>query len=293
MYTNNSIYRDSDKTIPVFYAPDDNVSFMTLVSMVSILENTDNNITFYILFSNLSDKSVEMLNYVKKYNNCELQYIPVDENIFNGYWNNNWVTIQAWFRTLIPSLFKNLEKIIYLDCDTMVLNDIANFYNIDIEDKLLVAAPEVLDETHSFRIKLKNKHFFNSGVLLINCEKWRQDNISEKIKNIVLNNKPMVFGDEEVLNIVADYAKKIVYSDTIYIEPWWFYNYTGPKGFPYLIVHFTSKKPSYFLCKHSLRWVWRTFAKTTPYYQQYLEKYRNDFEEFLNNPQMDIKNKNF
>ena len=280
---------DISLQIPIFYATDNKAAFLALVSMISVVKNTKHSIRFIILESNLDKDSINMLNHIKKYKNCKIEFRKIDENILNGFWNTKWVTIQAWFRLLIPWLYPDIKKAIYLDCDTMLVDDIIKFYNIDIENYLLAATPECVDEQHAKRLNLKNPHFFNSGVLLINCEKWKKDDLFTKVKKIVMENNPMDFGDEDVFNLVADNAKKIVYDDMIYIEPWWFSSFKLKEG-PHVIIHFTGNKPSYFKCKHSLRHIWREIAKETPYYLDYLEKYRLGWDEYIKNPSI---SKNF
>lgn len=279
--------------IPVAFAPDDNFVSLTVISMLSIVQNTEKDINFIILYSSLSKKSFETLNYVKNYKNCNITYKQIDEKIFDGFQNAHWVTIQAYFRTLLPDLFPSLDKIIYLDGDTMLRGDIEKFYNIDMTDYYLAAALECVNENNVKRLQLKNGSYFNSGVLLINCKKWREENLFDAIKDCAVNNKLVIFGDQDALNIVFDEKNKMILSgNVIYIQTWfWDRSKTLHKSYidadfkkdkkEALIVHFTDKKPNMPQCNHSMKNEWWQTVKDTPFYVEFMEKYQKAADEYI------------
>lgn len=283
---------DGKTSIPVAFAPDDNFALMTLISMVSIAKNTNRNIDFLILYSKLSEKSFEILKFVTTYSHCKVTFVEIDADIFKEFQNASWVTIQAWFRVLIPDILKNASKAIYLDCDTMAHGDIAELYDIDVNDTLIGAVREVWNvKAWCDRLKLKSNYIFNSGMMLINCDKWRSVNLFEKLKDCALNNPTIKYGDEDCLNFVIDEDKKGLSTKFNYIETWWFnyfHEYTGDEALDYeqskrnpVIIHFTGVKPFHPKSRHSFRNEWWQIAKETPYYTMLLEKYRTDCENYV------------
>ena len=74
--------RKKNEYIPIVYTPDDNYIPLALTSMVSVAENTEANIDFIIIYSKLSEKSINYLNDIKKYSNCKITYKQIDEKIF-------------------------------------------------------------------------------------------------------------------------------------------------------------------------------------------------------------------
>ena len=286
--------------IPVAYAPDDNFSYLTLISMLSIVQNTAKNIDFIILYSSLTDKSFETLNFVKKYKNCKITYVKVNAEDFKNFQNAHWVTIQAWFRILLPKLFPSYDKIIYLDGDTMLRGDISRFYETDMSNAYLAATLECINENNVKRLGLKGGNYFNSGVMLLNCKKWRDESLFDAIKNCAENNKLVTFGDQDALNIVFDEKSKIICpGNVIYIQTWfWSRTKTQYKSHidpefkkdekDILIVHFTDAKPNHPKCNHSMKNEWWQIARETPIYAELLEKYQQIADDYI----VELFNKN-
>jgi lipopolysaccharide biosynthesis glycosyltransferase len=95
-------------------------------------------------------------------------------------------------RFLIPLLKSEIDKAIYLDSDLIVLKDIKKLYSIDLENKPIGAVPHFL--------KYKKNPYFNSGVLLIDCKKWRQERYIDKLLELGKNYKNGAFPDQDILN---------------------------------------------------------------------------------------------
>lgn len=93
----------SENRITVEYAVDDNNAALALVSMTSLLDNTEEKIDIFLLYSNLSEESVSLLDTIKKYKNCKLSYIK----------DNNESRREA-------------NTVLHLACDTLFLGDIKN-----------------------------------------------------------------------------------------------------------------------------------------------------------------------
>ncbi len=289
-----SILKDvtGEEYIPVAYAPDDKYVWLTLISMVSVAENTKQKIDFIILYSYLSDESMKILDFINTYEHCRISYIQINMNIFKNFKNASWVTVQAWFRVLIPSIFNYTNKAIYLDCDTMLRGDIKEFYDIDIDDVLVGAVTDIWNiKSNAKRLKMKSDSYFNSGVLLINCKKWREENLFEKIKQNAIDNPDIKHGDQDTLNFVIDENKKVLSKRYNYLETWWnnyYKEYEGDDLTDYeqsaqdpLIVHFTAFKPYEPKSRHSRRKEWWNYAKKTPYYTKLLERYKDDSERYV------------
>lgn len=112
------------------------------------------------------------------------------------------VALQKLF---IAEYLKNIDKVLYLDADTLVQTDLSDVYDTEIKEKyaavvkdgLMYQSPEHIEE-----LSLKDKSFyFNSGVMLLNLQKIRQDGIMQKAV-IYFNTHNEIFGDQDVLNVV-------------------------------------------------------------------------------------------
>lgn len=211
----NKLEKDKEN-ISIFFASDDNYCFLLAVSICSILYNTSKFINFYILEDNVAEFHKKQIKSLKnKFNNFDIEFISIDaEKIFSNLKiTNNYPTFSIYSRFLIPDLKPNINKAIYLDCDTIVLDDVCKLYEENLEEYILGAVPE--HEYYDVVIKLKENiqnskdHlYFNSGVLLIDCNRWRNENITKSILNISLSN--LLCPDQDLLNKYFDNNYKVL-----------------------------------------------------------------------------------
>lgn len=201
--------------IPIFLSSDENYAPFVAVTIASICYNTKSFIEFYVLdggISNFAKKQIELLK--SKFNNFSIEFIEINsEEVFKNIDYINvceHVTISTYNRFLIPSVKPNIKKAIYLDVDAVVLGDIRELYNVDLGEYSLGAVPENISYTAleftCKRLELSNGHrYFNAGVLLLNCEKLRQDNVLEKLLETEEKNRSICLqADQDVLNIFFD-----------------------------------------------------------------------------------------
>jgi len=283
----------NSELIRIALAPNDKFVKYALVLMISVLENTSSNVEFIILHSNLNAESKVYLNSVSKYSNARVTYAQVDENVFTGFQNASWTTIQAWFRALIPDIFPEIDKVIYLDCDTMLVSNIKQLWDIDVSDKVAAVVQDVLySDQLCKQLSLKSNVYFNSGMLVLNCKKWREMNLFEKVKDCAMNNKAIKYGDQDVLNFVIDTDKIVISPKFNYMENWWrdySHDYKDEFKTDYeecrkgnaVVVHFAGYKPLNAKTRNSYKDLWWQYAKKTPFYLELLEQYTADFEEYI------------
>jgi lipopolysaccharide biosynthesis glycosyltransferase len=104
------------------------------------------------------------------------------------------------------------EKVIWLDCDLLVLDDIATLWNTDLGDRQIFAVPDQRIPFVSSRFGVaayrelglapKTKHF-NAGVLLIDLARWRRDDVAGRAIHYLKTYRDRVFfWDQEALNAV-------------------------------------------------------------------------------------------
>ena len=115
--------------ISIAYAPDDKYVNQTVVSMKSALEHNEQ-VEFIIMYSKLSAESMQKLGAV----GGSLRLIKMDESQFADLTLSKWVTVQAWFRIKLPDLCKDLDKVLYLDCDTLIRGNLDELFSLDLTD---------------------------------------------------------------------------------------------------------------------------------------------------------------
>ncbi len=194
--------------IPVFYEGNDDYIEMLSVSMISVLYNTKSFIDFYILdcgICPLNKKILETLH--NTFNNFTIKYIPIDLKKFShlkGYRNG---FLDCYARLLIPELNKEIKRAIYFDFDILLLDDIKKLWEQDLGEYELGAVPDLGYSAkiaeRCLMIGISQQQLYaNAGTLLIDCEKWRENNVSEKLLDIAFKIKEKIlFICEDILNL--------------------------------------------------------------------------------------------
>lgn len=266
------------KNINIAYATDKKQYILTLVSIFSVLKNSSPQsfYKFHILNDNLCNKIKKSFKQVEnKYKNCSIEFIQVDSNIFSDFPLSGWVTVPAWFRILLPDLLPEADKILYLDNDTIINNSIIEMYNTDLSEELLAGIEDCCKTQEKIRkLNMKSNIYINSGVLLINAKKWRENKIFDKIKDFAIKNKNWIeFSDQSCINKIID-ENKIALSPKYNLmeNEWRNYQveYTGNtlKDFKKAlenptIIHYTGAKPNTPESGHKFKKLWWKYAKET------------------------------
>lgn len=128
-----------------------------------------------------------------------------------------------YLRCLAPKIFKNLDKILYLDTDVVaVSNRLKELWNTDINDVYLAGAIDIeealRDENERINVgkNVPNNTYFNSGVLLFNLEKIRNDGYDEKLCQYLLKypeGLQCILQDQTLLNWLFKDNVKIISTD--------------------------------------------------------------------------------
>lgn len=114
------------------------------------------------------------------------------------------VSIMAYARLLFPRLLDNsIERLLYLDCDIVVIGDLSELWNEEFDNFGCIAVTDMNadDIFHHNRMDTFNHTFINSGVLVMNLSKWREDKLGEKcisrVQNFPPNNR---MHDQDAIN---------------------------------------------------------------------------------------------
>jgi len=281
------------EVISIAYAMNDKHAELALISMISVLENTKSNIEFLIAYSNLSNENIKLFKSLKKYQNCKISMLKIDESEFDFLPISKWVTLETWYRIKFANIKTNLDKLIYLDCDTLAKEDIKQLWDIDVSNYLITGVNDVYGcEYAANKLEMKTFDYFNAGVLLINCKKWREENIFNKIKEFSKQNyDKLTAADQDAINKITDGNKLPIHQKFNYLEVWWQNNhheykddelktYNEAKLKP-VIIHFTAYKPTLLKNKHSFKDLWWEYAKKSDIYLELLESYKNNADSFF------------
>ncbi|PWM76633.1 MAG: glycosyltransferase family 8 protein [Phascolarctobacterium sp.] len=204
--------------INIVFASDDNYAQHIAVVIASIMAHTKEQIRYFIVNDNISNDKIIKLKRTAEFFKAEIHFINVPEKNFNNVYLSGHVSKAAYFRLALADILPdNIEKVLYLDVDLLVYDDIKILWNTDLEDLPLGAVPDYGIMASSRLCKQKERviglpvgeKYFNSGVLVVNLKKWREKKYFSKILEII-NNNQFPHHDQDALNKLFMYKWKIL-----------------------------------------------------------------------------------
>jgi len=195
--------------INILLASDDNYAQHLGVVLCSIFENRKGIyvINIYIIDGGLSKESKLKLEELEYRYNFKIKYLDAQKEIFKNYPKlSHWGDI-IYNKLLVDRLLPDIDKVLYLDCDLVVLGDVRELYSTNIENKVLAAAERSENEFLKERVVIDKsiKNYFNAGVLLFNLKEFRRKKIGKKCLHFIEKNAQEVdYPEQDALNYVID-----------------------------------------------------------------------------------------
>ena len=285
-------------TIPIAFSLDNGYTYPTIVAMTSILENAFNRTKydFYILHSpNFSEENKNKIkNFEKKYR-CSINFINMTDQFKTAKLSKKRITRPAYYRLALPTLLPNINKIIYLDGDTITLIDLKEMYDIDMDNYYYKGFLDYLKDSFN----PNNSLYLCSGVLLINLEELRKDDMVNKTYKFMNDNKKKLlkerFHDQPIINALC-YRKNgilpAIYGMFNYPNLKKLYKYSKRYKYKYKytkielknafhnprIFHYNRRKPWKTRYK-SRGMLWWFYAKKSDYYNEIYNKYKKKLKK--------------
>lgn len=212
--------------IPIVFAADNNYAPILTVALKSVYVNRSNfyNYDIIVLQQNISEINKMRIKKEMNADNISVRFVNVGQ-VFKErkLVTPAHFTIEIYFRLVMQDVMNHYDKVIYLDSDLVVNEDIANLYNLSIEDNLVAAVQDVdsagcYKEFDPSRKKYfdNNLHlddpysYFNSGVLIMNLRMFRELYTTDYILKLA-ESRDYIFPDQDVLNVICD--KRVYYLD--------------------------------------------------------------------------------
>lgn len=248
--------------INICLACDNNYSMYAGVVIASILNNASStdNLCIYILDGGISEERKQEILTLKLIKDCDILFIPVDEALYEEYKKVktlSHISFATFYRLKLPSMLPNVNRIIYLDCDMVVLTSLKDLYDTDIGSNYIAGCEDI----GAKKLFTKYKGYVNAGMLLFDLDKMRKENV-EKIflDYTVANINNLKHSDQDIIN----YACK----GHIYIldDKWNVQssNFTNRSSYIHKpsIIHFIAKRKP---------WKWASFSYHRDLYFKYLQ----------------------
>ena len=245
--------------INILYAFDSRFWKLAATSMHSLLTNKkpDTKYTIYCMVAPHTSGKRQISKMISIFSGAGLVWHTVkkSENPFQSYDYSRWSPV-IFYRLIAARIFPHIDKILYLDSDTLVCSDLSELFNTDISNYALgavrdMAPTEDADNPNGKYVRdfsdthLSGGPYFNSGVLLLNLK-----NMAKNEKLLLTVKVPLKYPDQDILNValrdkIRPLALKYNFAPGVKISK----NFTGRDRTAdknYTILHFYTIKPYYY-----------------------------------------------
>lgn len=184
------------------------------ITVASLLqENSDLNLVVHLLCDEIPDADLHRYHQLFDAKPAELRIHRIDPDVFSELPLASGYPKAIFYRLLAPDLLAcETDRILYLDGDILCLGSIRYLAEVDLTSYVIAAVSDI-KESADLRIGPLGLHsgkYFNSGVLLINVQRWVEDRVTERVID-ALAHLPLVFPDQDALNVVNE--GKVLYLD--------------------------------------------------------------------------------
>lgn len=300
------------KSVNIVFSTDLNYVSYLSVAIQSIISNSslENDYDIIILQNNMFDYQKRfLLSMVHNKPNISIRFFDMNEYIrkyqLDKLFIVNHITISAYFRLFVGKIFAAYKKILYLDCDLVLTRDIAQLFSMDIEEYPIAAVKDTVisnflnvsgfnnQRWQSFNKYMfetlgfsNSKEYFNSGVMIIDIDKFNEIDFDYLIDLAKRNNE--FFHDQNVLNVafennyyqlpaiwnfqwnvkfhsINECYKSMLPNDVLAL-------YEDYDIMP-AIIHYTSHEKPWKNPYHSFANIWWQYARKSPFYEIILKDF--------------------
>ena len=189
-------------------------------------------------------------------------------------------SVEMYYRMLIAEVLPLFDRVVYLDCDIVVLDDVRKLYDIsNFENNELIAAgldmniDEASEEYISSLGTKDPKKYINSGILVLNTKLIREEKTFGDINTFLNKHNKLLFPDQDAINVLCDGRIHI-------FDKYWNYQWAaifgkyapGISNLPYAVLHFTTGVKPWNNPNMPLSDKFWEYARNTPFYEQILYK---------------------
>jgi len=203
------------ESVVIACAADDRYAQPLGVMVHSALVNLspDRRAVVYVLDGGIAERHKQELARAWQSLRAVVHWLPVTAQSFTGVpvWGRMPVT--TYFKLIVGELLPPaMTRVIWLDCDLLVIGDLARLWDTVLAGRHVLAAQDSVVPFVSSRNGVANYErlgiprgakYFNAGVMLIDLDAWRRDNVGDRVLEYLRRyRRSVVFWDQEGLNAV-------------------------------------------------------------------------------------------
>lgn len=239
-----------ESPIHVFLSSDENYVPHLAVAVASIVDNAaqEDRVSFHVLACGFSADTRRELSRIASRRDFPVSFVETRPEMHHFAEQvatpkpDNILPDMTYFRLMIGTLFPELDRLVYLDCDLVVRKSLGPLWKTPLYGKMLGAV-----EDQGRDEKLANEKrilgadpYLNSGVLLVDLEAWRAGEAERRFVEFAGAHRdlPRYWHDQSLLNAVLK-------DDVLFLDRTWNSMVSTPGGIPEdpAIIHYTYSKP--------------------------------------------------
>lgn len=198
------------KQATICFITDNRYIVPTTVAITSLVANKNSD-SFYTVYVLAKDLTAENKAVLQTFNRPDVQLQVVEarpEQQYEGVVSGNaHVSAAALYKFSLADIFPDCDKLLYMDGDVLVRQDLSDFYAMDLtgvyaavvkDYRAIVSKPNPMEF-----LPVKHQAYFNSGVMLLNLKRMRQCDMKRRLIDYRLHGINH-FMDQDTLNVVFD-----------------------------------------------------------------------------------------
>ena len=273
----------------------DNNYIIPLAALLDSFRETAKNskITIHWFTLEVSDSNVKKISKLADHLNCKIKiYKFFKSSISSKFFISGRISSAAYLRLYLADKLKDVSKVLYLDCDMILLGDIKDLWAYDVSPYVAAVVKDAVGINLSHLGKLTPKAYFNSGMMLIDLDQWKKNKIQDKLFRLLDQKIHFRFHDQDLLNLALDNKVSLIDSrwnlipsrSNKYVIKCYalIARYSLERAFKLnTIIHYaSSKKPWHYLSSHPLKFLWWKHLRRTEF-SNFVPEDKNLFNFFF------------
>ncbi len=180
----------------IVFATSDLYSRLCIVTIKSLLMNNEaaDKINIYYIGNKIAKEHKDNIRRLVSEYKRHIEFIEMPDELcpIKGLLRKDAIVYTyCYLHDILP---ESVEKVLLIESDVVIRGSIEELYALDISDYYLAAADDMQSKWYKKKLGIKAEQpYFNSGIMLINLKKWRDDNITEKITEVIASGKHKYF----------------------------------------------------------------------------------------------------
>lgn len=252
--------------------------------MASVIENNPKTgIAFHLLSCDLSDTNKEYIRqWISSIEGVKVYFYNVDSHVFDNFpIGEAYLNIGAYFRLYLAECLKDIDKVLYLDCDLVNVAPLTDLWNIDISDYAVAGVRDRINDYVRVYNRLgypMSEGYINSGVILINLKRWRKDRFFQKAQNVACCIPEQLKNhDQDIINmlyhgqiLMLDFKYNLLEhylytEDKLYISKQYYPEIERAIKQPVIIHYCMPFKPWHMECINPYQGIYLKYKQMTPW----------------------------